>query len=116
MSSSASVKHVHLTCVCSDPSHIVRVELERHLKKDNSFSLPNIYITVQLNPLPVWKRVYYALRYVFNIKVADPTYSGYATKACLDKASIDKLSNMIIAWRLIRKLRKAKRTEDVVLT
>lgn len=100
--------HSYLDCICSSMDHIARVDLDTWDPLED----PELSLTVKLNPnYSFWKRLVVAFKYLFNIKRSSCWDYDYVV---LTKESIDRLSTMIIQWRLLQKLRIKRRAKKYV--
>jgi len=94
-------KTVWLECKCSVPEHAVRVSLAKWGGREDDVEL---WIEPQLRLADVgfFKRVWWAIKILFGY---DP---ACFTECIVSEESLDELSTIIVSYRLIRKLRKAR--------
>ena len=89
-----------LECQCTVPEHAIQVLLDR----GDDVMPPELYIRpVLANKTSLWWRIKGIFAYLFK---GEPL--SY-TESILDDESVDKLSSMIVAYRLLKKLREAKK-------
>ena len=91
-------KKVWLDCVCARPEHSVRISL--HYGRALA-----LWVEPQLKARRVgfFQRIWIALKFVF---LREPDmFEG----AKLSEDSVDKLSRVVVSYRLLKKLRNAKK-------
>lgn len=94
----------YLDCECGHMAHIARMEMDALSPPDD----PELSLTIKLNPAPFWRRVWNAIQYVFNMK----RHSGWDYEyVLLTPESIDRMSTLIVQWRLLKKLRTRRRNK-----
>lgn len=90
-----------LDCKCSHPAHSLRVSLFVH-----GPGVDDVEIVVEprfsLSSFNIFQRAWYSLQLFFGLK------SDVFDVTLLDEKSINQLSKLIVSYRLLRKLRRAR--------
>ena len=103
-------QHEYVECQCVDPNHVFRMELDLYEKRED----PELCLTMQMNPHPFfWRRLYHAFRYVFGMEV-DYSFGGHWDSVVLDERAVDKMQSMMVAWSIVRRIRKVRRAKQLV--
>lgn len=91
-----------LECKCTVPEHSIRVTLD----KGDPLEDPEIYLQpVWSEDASFWTRLKLGLKYIFF------GHSHILNETILDSDSIVKLSRLLSTYRVLVKLRKAKRAK-----
>lgn len=102
-------RNIFLECICDNPGHSVRVELQDvgHSKYE-----PTLSITTKLIPQRTfWRRLVVGFKYIFRIPYNTSWDWDYESVE-LDDTSVDRLSSLIVMWRLTTKLHVKKKAEE----
>jgi len=101
-------KRVALWCDCIDPSHQALVELDYYHPYDDPIFTLRLTLNTQVS---FWHRLVIAFRYLFKRKSYNHSWDGF-NDVQLDEVEIDKLSKMIIQYRLLYKLKRTRREKQ----
>ena len=96
----------YLECICTDPHCLVRATII----KDEYPCDPEFYLEFQVNHwLPLHKRIWAAMVFVFTGR---PPREPWWGSVALNEQSVNKFARMITSFRMLLKLRAAKRSKD----
>lgn len=97
-------RSVYLECKCHTPDHLVRVWLD----PGDDVTAPELILEPMMNPqYGFFRRLWVSLKYIF--RPHGTRLYWHWDSVLLDADQVNKLSSLIVSYRLIEKLRKLKK-------